>query len=160
VASGILDLIDPERPNPFQLPVFETIGDNMLDRVINISPGDLKLHRDAFPAQVLGPVSQKEIEGLGDRTFTIGPRQSLDHDSMVRALDAPGSVQKLNTVSPHGNKTESPHSQTVVARRWLLTFRAQALAVFSTVDTYDHGFAFQADLVFINKTLDWIAFIE
>lgn len=130
MAAGILDLIDSEVPDSFQLPVFEAVGDDMLDRVINIFPGNLKLHSDAFPAQVLGPVRQKELEGLGDRTFAIGPRQSLDYDSMARALNTPGSVQKLNNVSPQGNKAESPRSKAVVAGRRLLALRAQILAVF------------------------------
>jgi hypothetical protein len=105
--------------------MFQTPGDDMLDRVENLVPRSAEYLGRFLPGKPTRPAGQKEHVGFGQSAFAVAPRNFLDDDRLAAAtIDAPHGVQQKNQKAPERYKFETPLGELIIPGCGLMAARA------------------------------------
>ena len=100
---GVLDFIDADSVDLAERPVFQSPGNDMLDRIENLFPGSAKGFGRFLARKSSRSAGQEQYVGLGQGTLTAAPRNFLDHnDVAVPAVDAPHGVEQEDKIPKVG----------------------------------------------------------
>jgi len=127
VALGVLDFIDADGVDLTQSPVFQPLGDDVLNGVEHLIPRSSERLDRLFPGKAARPARQKQHVCFRQRAFSIAPRNLLDHDRAAAAtVHAPHGVQQEDAKSPQRNELEAPLGELIVPASGLVTARADS----------------------------------
>ena len=156
---GVLNLIDADRSNTLQLPVFQSPTYDILNGMTNLLPRSEKGFSSLFPGQFPRPMRQKLHISLGQLMLATGPGNLFHFHATTLTVNPPHAVKQKHKNTPQGNEFKPPFWLVVVSRGRLMATRANHCRSFTRPDfDFNAGSINCAELSWlIHKTLKVMA---
>ncbi len=125
-------------------------------------PAGSETHRHLCPGELLRPVRQKLLVGIGEFSLSPCPGNLLDFNPTINTIDTPHQVDQKHPITPQGNELEAAYIQLIIKRCRLTAATTDSFAIAAGNHiNFEAFFPIAEDMAHfaINKTLEFIALI-
>jgi len=108
MSLAVSDLIDAERGDILQIPVFQTVIDDPPDGAADVVPGGVEACCGLLPAETAGPAGEEVAVDIAAGMLAGGPWDGLDLHAAIRAANPAHGIGKEDGDIPDWDEFEEP----------------------------------------------------